>query len=262
MFADQFVTWANGHLDQSDKAQEYLLGRGISKEQWGKHKIGFVGGEFDVDPTTFPDHSDVCSDFEKKHIWCDACHYRSWSATWEAPAEGERKVRHVGRRITGGVVFPLTSYSGKTIGFQVRSLDRKAYDTFAIRRRPEGYFFGVGPNMDSIWHSREILLVEGPVDQLIMERLVRPNVVAITTSSLGILQIRFLERFVRRIYMCLDSDKAGRIGTQNFIKKYGSNFDIIDVKYQMSGMNCKDVGDMWKIVGDDRFRGHMARVFS
>jgi len=259
MFVEQFIEWANGHLENSERAQEYLLGRGISKEQWSKHKLGFVGGEFDVDPTHDQGHNEVCSDWEKKHLWCDSCHYRNWSAVWEAPEEGSKKTRHVGRRITGGVVFPLTSYSGKAVGFQIRSLDRKEYDTFALKRRPEGYFFGIGPNMESIWSSREVVLVEGPGDQLIMERLIRPDVLALTTAGAGTFQVRFLKRFVRRIYLCLDLDSAGRKGAQSFIHQHGFDFDIVDVKYGIPGAG-KDAGDIWKKIGDDKFRRHFKEI--
>jgi DNA primase len=261
VFIDQFVSWANSQLDDSERAQEYLLGRGISKNQWAKHKIGFVGGEFDVDQSLDPGHGDVCMDREKKHLWCDSCHYQSWSSTWESVENEEKKVRIVGRRIINNIVFPITSYSGNTIGFQIRSLERKEHDTFAIRRRPEGYFFGIGPNMETIWNSREIVLVEGPSDQLIMERLVRPDVVALTTSGASVLQIKFLKRFVRKIYLCLDLDKPGREGVQNFIKHYGFDFDIVNVRYQHS-CSGKDCNDIWSRIGDDAFRVHMLRCFS
>lgn len=254
MFVQEFVDWAHLQLQDSEEAQAYLRGRGVSKEQWARHKLGFVGGEFDVDPASYPGHGEDCKNWEKKHLWCDACHYRSWSSVWEAPAEGERKVQHVGRRIKGGVVFPLTSYSGQTVGFQIRSLERKEYDTFALKRRPEGYFFGIGPNMESIWSSREIVLVEGPPDQLVIERLVRPDVVALTTAGAGTLQVRFLRRFVKRIYLCLDLDKAGRTGIASFIQQHGSGFDIVDVKYPRLHEKDKDPGDLWKRVGDQSFR--------
>jgi len=260
MFVDQFIDWAHAQLQHSDVAQEYLRGRGVSQEQWARHRLGFVGGDFDVDPRSDSGHGEVCLDREKKHLWCDACHYRNWSATWEKLEEGERKVQIVGRRISGGVVFPLTSYSGQSVGFQIRSLERKEYDTFALRRRPEGYFFGIGPNMASIWASREVCLVEGPPDQLVVERLVRPDVLALTTAGAGIAQVRFLKRFVRRIYLCLDLDKAGRDGVAGIIRQHGDDFDIVNVKYPRLTEKDKDPGDLWKRAGDDAFRRHFKQM--
>ena len=254
MFVDQFVDWAHQGLLESEEAQSYLTGRGVSRDQWSRHRLGFISGDFDVDPGACPGHSDVCSDWEKKHLWCDACRYRRWSSTWEQPEGGDRKVQIVGRRLHGCVVFPLTSYSNTSIGFQIRSITKKEYDTFALQRRPEGYFFGCQMNFQEVWATKEVVLVEGPGDHLIVERLAAPNVLGLTTSGLSKSQLRYLRRFVKRVYMCLDLDVAGRNGVKTFIERNGSDFDIVDVKYPRVGPNDKDPGDLWRRVGDDRFR--------
>jgi DNA primase len=108
--------------------------------------------------------------------------------------------------------------------------------------------------MESIWASREICLVEGPPDQLVVERLVRPDVVALTTAGAGTFQMRFLRRFVKKIYLCLDRDKAGREGTQSLINQCSQDFELVDVKYPCLKDRDKDPGDVWKRVGDQSFR--------
>lgn len=256
MRLDHFLDWAHQGLLDSEEAQQYLLGRGISREQWTRHKLGYVAGEYDIDPATDPAHGPICSEYEKRHIWCDSCRYRSWSSVWEAPAEGERKIQHVGRGIVDSVVFPLTSYSGQVIGFQTRTIKQKAFNTFAISRRPEGYFFGIGPNMEAIWESKSIWLVEGPGDQLLIERLVAPNVVALTTAGTSTTQFRFLRRFVRKIYLCLDLDVTGRKATRDFIARNADMFDICSVKYPRLQEKDKDPGDLWKVVGDVSYKRH------
>ncbi len=254
MFVDRFLDWAYNGLLESEEAQAYLRGRGISSDQWERHRIGYTSGDFDVDSNEDPNHNRNCSDREAKSLWCDSCRYRSWSSKWEQ-VEGEpHKTQFVGRRIQGGVVFPLTSYSGSTVGFQVRSIAQKSYDTFAIKRRPEGYFFGTSVAVESIWSTGEVWIVEGPGDQLIMERLVAPNVLALTTSAVNKLQAKFLCRFVKKVNLCLDLDKAGREGVESFIRHLGSNFQVRDVKYPRINQELdKDPGDLWKKIGDHRF---------
>lgn len=260
MFIEQFLNWAHNNLLENEEAQSYLLGRGISREQWALHLLGFVSDDFDVDSSSYPGHSDSCLDFDKKNSWCDACRYKRWSSTWE-DSENNKKIQIIGRKIHGCVVFPLTSYSGIHIGFQVRSIHKKEYDTFAVQRRPEGYFFGSRMNFQEIWSTKKVILVEGPGDHLIIERLVAPYVLALTTSGLSRLQMQFVRRFVRHVYLCLDLDKAGRDGVRNFIKQHGSEFDVIDVKYKLEGAG-KDACDIWKKIGDDKFRSHMARALN
>ncbi len=125
MFLDRFLDWAHAGLQDDDDAQAYLHGRGISSEQWARHKLGFTHGDFDVDPSEDLMHCSDCSDREKKHLWCDVCRFRNWSSVWESEEEGSPKIRRAGRRILGSVVFPLTSYSGVIIGFQIRSIREK-----------------------------------------------------------------------------------------------------------------------------------------
>jgi DNA primase len=257
-FLDSFVDWAHQGLLQSDEAQEYLRGRGISSDQWTRHRLGFTIGEFEPEIGKDSHHKpDICKDKEIRSQWCDSCRYVRWSTVWETVEENTPKVPRIGRRIAGSIVFPLTSYSGSIVGFQVRSLVEKSYDSFLVTRRPEGYFFGVSSSLESIWKSKEAILVEGPGDHLIMERLVAPNVLGITTSSPSMAQVRFLRRFVKRVILCLDMDQAGRKGVHDFCLHYGNEFDsILTVKYPCPGPKDKDPGDFWKKVGDSTFSRH------
>lgn len=251
MFIEQFLDWAHAGLLASEEAQEYLLGRGISADQWAIHRIGYVAGDFDVDPTLCSDHSASCSNRDKKHLWCDVCRYRQWSSVWVDKDGFKEQI--VGRRIRGSIVFPLTSYSGVHVGFQTRSISQKEYDTFALQRRPEGFFFGCQMNFREVWASREVVLVEGPGDHLLIERLVAPNVLGLTTSGLSKAQLQFVRRFARRVILCLDLDEAGRKGVKSFVDRNKSFFDIVNLKYPRVRPGDKDPGDYWKRVGDETF---------
>lgn len=256
---DKFLDWSHQCLLDNDEAQSYLLGRGISKEQWIRHRIGFTGGDYDADPQQDPNHSDICLNKDTRHLRCDACHYRSWSSTWEGE-EGKFKEQHVGKRISNGIVFPLTTYSGIYVGFQVRSIVEKSYDTFVVGRRPEVYFFGTAAAMESIWATREVTLVEGPPDHLIFERLVAPNVLALTTNAVSSMHFGFLHRFVNKVNLCMDLDSAGRDGVKRFVDQYGSEFDTRIIKYPKLTDKMKDIGDLWKQVGDVTFSRHFKNI--
>jgi DNA primase len=255
MFLDRFIDWAHESLLENDEAQSFLRSRGSSIDQWKRHKIGYVVGDFDVDYMIYPGHSEICKDRDKKYLWCDACRYRRWSSVWEGE-EGTPKEQIVGRRITEHIVLPLTTYSGTFVGFQMRSLKEKAYDTFLLSRRPEAFFFGTRTAISEIWHRKEVSLVEGPLDQLLYERLVDPAVLALTTSAVNEHQLLFLRRFVNIVNFCLDRDKAGRDGTKSFIETYGSDFYTKIVKYPPLINKEKDIGDVWKRLGDAKLKNH------
>jgi len=261
MNIDAFLEWAHIGLLESDRACEYLQGRGISKFQMASHRLGYVSDDYSVDSSIDPNHGELCSDRDKKHLWCDSCHFTSWSSSWEAEEEGGKKMQFSGRRIKDSVVFPLTSYSGTHIGFQIRHLERKEYDTFVIHRRPEGFFFCNQINITSIWSTQTAVMVEGPGDHLVYERLVDNNVVALTTSGVSKFQLRFLRRFAKRIVTVLDMDDAGRKGVKSFNDQYGNEFEIVNLKYPVLQKE-KDIGDLWKRLGDDKFRSYFKRALS
>lgn len=258
MLINDFIRWSSSCLQHSEEAQSYLLGRGSSEEQWVKHSIGFIPGMFDPDPYGDPDHSKICGDKQKKILWCDTCRFRSWSSTWEeVDGENAPKTQFVGKKILNSVVYPLTSYSGSFVGFQICSIKEKSYDTFVSSRRPEAYFFGMGPNINSIWNSGEICIVEGPSDQLIVERLFHPNTVALLTNSPSQSQMKCIKRFAKKVYLFLDLDKAGRDGTNSFINRYGFDFNVVSVSYGSYSNDLKDARDLWNKLGDEKFRSKL-----
>ena len=261
MFLGKFIDWAHDCLLNDDDAQAFLRSRGSSADQWIRHKIGYVGGDFDVEYETYPGHSEICKDRERKHLWCDACRYRRWSSVWECE-EGSPKEQIIGRRIAKCVVLPLTTYSGNFVGFQVRSTVEKAYDTFTLLKRPEAYFFGVKSAMSEIWRRKEVTVVEGPFDQLLFERLVDPAVIALATSSVGLNQVKFFKRFVEKVNLCLDRDEAGRKGVKSFLEYSGSDFDVLNVRYPKLIDKEKDIGDIWRRLGDKPIAKHFKESLS
>lgn len=255
MNLNQFLEWSHQCLLSSDTAQEYLLGRGVSHDQMMRHNLGFTGGCFSPDPREDSSHGDGCKEQDNKNLWCDTCKYIRWSTKWvqDKTEDGVGKRPIVGARIQDCIVFPLTSYSGTNIGFQVRSIVEKQYDTYSIKRRPEGYFFGVNNAIHSIWNRKSIILVEGPFDHLIMERLISSNVVALVTSAPGKNQTNFIKRFADVVYCCLDNDKAGKDGFAS-IGRYLSGQNLIKLNFPSLRKEDKDVGDLWKRVGDSKFK--------
>lgn len=255
---DSFIEWAHCGLEQSEEAKNYLLSRGVSSEQQKRHRLGYVIGDFHPNPFTDPNHSNICLDRSSVQKWCDSCRFARWSSLWEDQEDGP-KAQRIGKRISGCVVLPLTSYSGAAVGFQVRSIVGKQFDSFSLSRRPEGYFFGVGPNMDAIWSRKKVFVVEGPFDHLVFERLVSSNVVGLTTNTSNTHQTRFFRRFVDEVVTLLDMDKAGRDGVESMRAKLSGGPVLTNIKYAVrsnDGCWCKDTNEAWKALGDKRFAQH------
>jgi DNA primase len=243
-FIESFIQWSHECLKNSDEAKSYLMGRGVSIDQMELHRIGYTGGEFESNPKKDIYHNENCSLKDKKSLWCDSCIYNNWSSDYGVN----------GARIRGRIVLPLTSLTRKCSGFQTRSIEEKSYDTFISRRNQEALFFGSSVAIDHIWNSSSVILVEGPFDQLIIERLVKKNVLAITTSSISKIQRRAILRFVSRVYLGMDFDSAGREGIESFLKYSDGKFDSTVLRYSSFLSGVKDPNDLWKITGDSKFK--------
>ena len=258
---ERLTEWAQAGLQESEEARAYLQGRGSSAEQWVRHRLGFAHGEFDPEPSEDPFHGESCFNKERRDLRCDTCRFRMWASEWVDNDDGG-KTQVLCGKIRGSVVLPLTSYSGTLIGVQTRSITEKVFDNFVLSRRPEGYAFGLGTAVHHMWGTRSAAIVEGPFDQMLIERLVCPWVIAITTSALGRDQMNFLKRFVKRVYWCGDLDKAGRDGLASLIQYHGTDFDIVDVKYPRLQDKDKDPGDFWRRAGDRKFSDHFRKAMT
>lgn len=236
-FLDQFISASHDNLLHSITGAAYLKSRGSSEHQWDQYGIGFTPNQFEFDVRSCAMHDDTCHTDP-----CDACRFIEWS--------GYRGSG--GSNISESVVYPLTGYSGKAYGVQIRSIHRKRYDTFVLKRRPESVFFGLGPSSFRIFNTRTVMLCEGPSDMLVLQRLVYPDVLALTTNSVNLLQQLFLDRFVDTVFLVLDLDKPGRDGAESIINRnMGKN--VFNVRYPKQDGLIKDPGDLWKSLGDIRF---------
>jgi len=243
-------------LDYSEDAKTFLLSRGSSPDQWERHSIGYISGLFEPSIDLDPKHSDECS--PENASSCETCRYLKWSSKWSSETNGYVP----GLRIMNSIVYPISTYSGDIIGFQTRSIREKIYDTFVINYRPESFFFGLKYNIGKIYSRGYVALVEGPSDLLTLERFTDIPVLALSTNSTNDLQNRFLKRFVKRVYLFLDNDRAGKDGASKIRQKLEPDIEVVSVDYKYRSVQAKDINELWSILQDDAFQKHIKSVTS
>lgn len=253
-FLNDFVDWAASQLADDPAGSDYVRSRGIPLDLAERVRVGFSNAEFEVSPSDDPNHSDECRKDRQKR--CDACRFDSWSHVWE-PGEPAKY------NLFNSVVFPLTTYSNQIVGIQVRNILEKSFDTFTIRRRPEPFLFGIGPNMDRIFSDKAVFVTEAPFDSLSLAACGFPNAIAVCTSGISGEQARTIRRFVRRVYTCFDNDAAGRKGAREYQERFGEELDIVNVivpeRYKRPDGNgksipIKDFNELQKHFGNDVVR--------
>jgi DNA primase len=253
-FLDYLIDYANQSLPDSTEALDYLGGRGVNSDLISSFKLGFLEDGFITDVKRDERHSDECYDPDSKNKWCDSCRFNKWSVSQDASGNWI-----AGGKLSGVLVYPLTSYSGRIFGIQIRSLKEKNYDTYMLKHRPEATFFGLAPQMMQIWNEKSVAVAEGPFDMLTIKRFTGLPVLALNTNSLNHSQITFIRRFANRVYLFLDKDEAGRNGARSAVERLSSSVEVRDVKWWSSLVDAKDPNDFWRLVGDSKFQSHIKK---
>jgi hypothetical protein len=131
------------------------------------------------------------------------------------------------------LVFPMTTFFGRYYGIQLKSLaqprtiltyDYKPYSNYY------GNIFGLPVAMPAIWDSKEVVLVEGPIDAMAVSHI-RKDVVASLTANIMPQTVAMLKRFANVVHIAFDNDDGGRDGTRkvvDLVVKSGLSVNVID----------------------------------
>ena len=209
--------------------REALGARGVSDEQIDLYRIGYIDR---ILPVGLPEGF----------------------VTW---ARGGDKLDDV-------FVLPLTNSLGEVRGFQFRHVDRDrtGYQDYFLDRN-EAVLFGLGQAVPHMWRTRSVYLVEGAFDLFPVQRAY-PGVFATLTSQVNPQTARLLKRLVQKVWMGYDMDGPGRLGCQEFEKKYGDEFQVYIVAYPrvktVDGKLIKDPADLWEVWGDSQLKPFIQTV--
>ncbi|MDD3458251.1 MAG: DNA primase [Weeksellaceae bacterium] len=113
------------------------------------------------------------------------------------------------------VIFPIHSFSGRTLGFGGRIL-RKDVKAAKYLNSPESeiyhkskILYGISQSKQAILKQNECLLVEGYTDVISLHQSGVENVVASSGTALTPDQIRLIKRLTPNIILIYDGDTAG-----------------------------------------------------
>lgn len=104
-------------------------------------------------------------------------------------------------------------------------------------------FYGLGQLSPNFRYGQPILLVEGHLDRDKMATMFH-NTLGIMTSSLSESQINILRGLTNKIYLMLDNDDAGRIGTKKALRQLKNDFRVKVIEHDS---RLKDAGELVKL---------------
>jgi len=188
-----------------EKAMQYLLGRGLTKETIKTFLLGWA-----PEPANFLSSFLLQKGFSKDDI------LKAGLAT-----EKNSKMFDFFR---GRIVFPLRTAQGSVAGFTGRHLTDDSFGPKYLNSPPTPVFekssllFGFEEAKQEIRQKNEAILVEGNMDVLACFQEGIKNVVASCGTALTEIHLDLLGRFTSNLSICFDSDEAGEKATARAIE--------------------------------------------
>ena len=131
-------------------------------------------------------------------------------------------------------IFPIQSYSGRTLGFGARAFNINAKAKYLNSPETLIYYkskvlYGLNLSKTAINKDDLCYIVEGYTDVISMHQVGIENVVSASGTALSIEQIKLINRLTKNIVLLFDADQAGIKATYksiNMILREGMNVKI------------------------------------
>ena len=121
-------------------------------------------------------------------------------------------------RFSKRVIFPIIDVKGNVIAFGARALDKSTPKYLNTSDTP---VFRKSDNLFALNFARKekyLILTEGYMDVVALHQLGFNSAVASLGTSLTLGQAKLISRYTNEVYLCYDSDEAGKKATERAIK--------------------------------------------
>ena len=146
---------------------------------------------------------------------------------------------------SGRLWFPIRNETGILMGMSGRSLDpeeksRKWIHSVDLSKNELLYNLHHATKYGRINHTKELIIVEGPVDCMKASMFGKKNAVALLGHRISDSQKRLLLKHAFRVVLALDADEAGEMGTEEAKELLKGDFEVFTMPLPAG----KDVGDL------------------
>ncbi len=164
-------------------------------------------------------------------------------------------------RFKGRVIFPIQNHQGKVVGFGGRAIEDGVEPKYL--NSPDSKLFQKGKLLYNFYEARkhfqkekEVILFEGYADVIKASQAGVYNAVATLGTSLTKYQASLLKRYVNRVVICFDGDKAGKDASYRaaqMLKDVELDVLVANVPYQL------DPDDFIDTYGPEKFQNQVLR---
>lgn len=184
--------------DEAAYAREYLRQRGLTKRAISKYCIGFAGTSW----TALRDHMRTLGYTDKELIEASLITRSSKSdSTYDF--------------FVNRIMFPFIDLQGNIVGFGGRTLDANDKRKYLNSRetivfKKSSFLFSMNFAQHSTAKTRQLLLCEGNMDVISLNRSGFENAVATCGTAITDEHARLMNQYCDEVVICYDMDSAGR----------------------------------------------------
>jgi len=200
-------------------AREYISGR-LNETFQERYQIGY-----------FPEDKDLGMLF--KHVPIEVCMEAGLVYQRECLVRGNQSVTTSSILNKHNLIIPFKDEYGEIISLVGRTLlneeDRKLQGLQKYKYTPvfRGlHLFGLHQAKPAIRRKNAAVIVEGQFDAISCQARGIHNTIALGGTTLNKYHIYLIKKFASKLYLLLDNDQAGGIGTQKIINKFADSIDI------------------------------------
>lgn len=210
--------------EENREKLNYLLNRGISRETIDRFKLGYSGNPREL-----------------------FARLKDKGFTEQAIIDSGIFVGPGRDKFYGRIIFPIANFAGHTVAFTGRIIDKgepkylnsPVSDIF----NKSAILYGFHLAKSTIAKEQNVIIVEGQMDTVALHQAGIINAVGISGTALTKEHIALIKRFTKKLYLCLDGDKAGVEATFKSLENlYNEDLDI----YVISLPDAKDPDEFLK----------------
>ncbi len=215
-------------LPENKSKLEYLVQRGISEDTIRRFKLGYSGNPRELFARLKEQN------FSEQDI-ID-------SGIFVAPGRD---------KFYGRIIFPIANFAGNTVAFTGRIIDQ--WEPKYLNSPASNIFnkssilYGFHLAKQEVAKKNAIIVVEWQMDTVTLHQSGITNAVGISGTALTKEHIHLIKRLTKRLYLCLDNDKAGIEATFNSLENlHNEDLDV----YIVNLWEYKDPDDFIKAGGN------------
>lgn len=165
-------------------------------------------------------------------------------------------------RFRDRIIFPIINNRGSVVGFGGRIIEKNGQPKYL--NSPDSPIFNKGYNLYGInivkkyARGKDVILVEGYMDVISLYKYGIRSSVASLGTSLTENQVKLIKRYGKDVYLCYDSDEAGKKATNRaleILKKEDVEAKVIVLK------DAKDPDEFINKFGLEKFYETMSNAF-